>query len=185
MKFYFFNVTNYQELLNGTANAQNGGKPILDEIGPYTYREDRIKKDLDWTGSDNVTKEYLAFGQYKSYTFLPSESCSGCSEEDKGIFLRFLNHSINFKSVRIINMPAASFIAKVERAKETEVASGGLFPRLNEFFNEGRDELFKEVVVADFLFRGVDDGIVDWLMNDPLISILAKKYLPEAFGYPR
>lgn len=80
MKFYFFNVTNYEDLLAGTTD--NGGKPILEELGPYTYREDRIKQDLNWT--DELSKGHLAFGQYKSYTFLPSESCEGCSEEDKG-----------------------------------------------------------------------------------------------------
>ena len=80
MKFYFFEVSNYQELLDGLAQ-----KPILIERGPYTYREDRAKRDLNWT--DDVNKEHLAFGQYKSYTFLPSESCTNCTEEDKGILI--------------------------------------------------------------------------------------------------
>ena len=77
MKFYFFEVVNYEDLINGTAP---GGKPFLQEKGPYTYREDREKKELNWTES----QEYLSFGQYKHYTFLPDESCEGCNYTDEG-----------------------------------------------------------------------------------------------------
>ena len=77
MKFYFFEVDNYESLIDGTAE---GGRPLLKEKGPYTFREDREKKELNWTDS----MEYLAFGQYKSYTFLPDESCDGCNSTDEG-----------------------------------------------------------------------------------------------------
>lgn len=77
MKFYFFEVVNYEKLIDGTAE---GGRPLLKEKGPFTFREDREKKELNWTDS----KEYLAFGQYKSYTFLPDESCDGCKSTDEG-----------------------------------------------------------------------------------------------------
>ena len=76
MKFYFFEVVNYDELIDGTAE---GGRPSLKEKGPFTFREDREKKELNWTDSN-----HLAFGQYKSYTFLPDESCDGCKSTDKG-----------------------------------------------------------------------------------------------------
>ena len=48
-------------------------------------------------------------------------------------------------------MPAASFIAKVER--EVHSISASVYDELNTFFNEGKDELFKSVVVEDFLFK--------------------------------
>jgi len=157
MKFYFFEVVNYEELIDGNARD---GRPFLKERGPYTFREDREKKELNWTDS----MEYLAFGQYKSYTFLPDESCDGCKSTDE---------------VRILNMPAASFIAKVER--EVHSVSAGVYDELNTFFNEGKDELFKSVVVEDFLFNGIDDGIVDFLYTDELIETLVKKRLPDVF----
>ena len=85
MKFYFFEVVNYVELIDGTVE---GGRPLLREKGPYTFREDREKKELNWTDS----MEYLAFGQYKSYTFLPDESCDGCKSTDKGSISTDTNH---------------------------------------------------------------------------------------------
>ncbi|XP_053559378.1 lysosome membrane protein 2 [Bombina bombina] len=39
MQFYFFNVTNPLEILSGET-------PVVDEIGPYTYREYRPKEDI-------------------------------------------------------------------------------------------------------------------------------------------
>ena len=54
-------------------------------------------------------------------------------------------------------MPAASFIAKA--AREFATVAGGVFPHLNDLFNkenefaDNGDELFREFVVADFLFR--------------------------------
>ena len=52
-------------------------------------------------------------------------------------------------------MPAASFIAKIER--EVHSISAGVYAGLNDIFNdvnnEYHDEIFKEIVVDEFLFR--------------------------------
>ena len=68
--------------------------------------------------------------------------------------LESLNHSFT-SSVRMINMPAASFIAKVER--EVHTISAAAYQKLNDLFNQGSekggDDLFKKVVVDEFLFR--------------------------------
>ena len=39
MKFYMFNVTNTDEI-------KDGKKPILEEIGPFTYKEVRKKENI-------------------------------------------------------------------------------------------------------------------------------------------
>ena len=48
-------------------------------------------------------------------------------------------------------MPAASFIAKLSTM--SKYLAPGILAVVNEFFNDGGDELFKKVVVDNFLFR--------------------------------
>ena len=54
-------------------------------------------------------------------------------------------------SVRILNMPAASLIAKVNEM--SSLLSGGILDNLNAFFKSGKDEIFKTIVIQDFLFK--------------------------------
>ncbi|KAG9480654.1 hypothetical protein GDO78_012231 [Eleutherodactylus coqui] len=70
MQFYFFNVTNPLEVLNGE-------KPEVDEIGPYTYREYRPKEDIDFL--ENGTE--VSAVNPKTYVFEPDKSV-GDPEED-------------------------------------------------------------------------------------------------------
>ncbi|KAG1701393.1 Scavenger receptor class B member 1 [Nymphon striatum] len=48
-KFYFFNVTNPEDIEN------NGATPILKEIGPYIYREQLIKENITWNANETVS----------------------------------------------------------------------------------------------------------------------------------
>ena len=48
-------------------------------------------------------------------------------------------------------MPAASLIAKV--SEMSALLSGGIFDNLNAFFKDGKDEIFKKIVIQDFLFK--------------------------------
>lgn len=64
MQFWLFNVTNPEEI------RFNGAKPVLQEVGPYTYEEVREKYAFNWTADGTVS--YL---QNKSYIF--NEELSG------------------------------------------------------------------------------------------------------------
>lgn len=48
MKFYFFNITNLESV------RQFGEKPILEELGPYTYRQYLVRYDVDFDFSGRV-----------------------------------------------------------------------------------------------------------------------------------
>ncbi|XP_016325649.1 lysosome membrane protein 2-like [Sinocyclocheilus anshuiensis] len=69
MQFYFFNLTNPAEVLEGD-------KPFVLQIGPYTYREYRPKEEVKFM--DNGTR--VAAVNPKTYVFEPNMSRG--SEED-------------------------------------------------------------------------------------------------------
>uniref|UniRef100_A0A8C2JHB8 Scavenger receptor class B, member 2c n=1 Tax=Cyprinus carpio TaxID=7962 RepID=A0A8C2JHB8_CYPCA len=69
MQFYFFNLTNPAEVLEGD-------KPFVQQIGPYTYREYRPKEEVKFM--DNGTR--VAAVNPKTYVFEPSMSRG--SEDD-------------------------------------------------------------------------------------------------------
>ncbi|KAK4299017.1 hypothetical protein Pmani_028673 [Petrolisthes manimaculis] len=71
MQFYLFNVTNPDEI------RTKGAKPIIREVGPYTYDEHREKYDLQWDHSEGTVTYY----QNKSFVFNPDMS-PGHSEDD-------------------------------------------------------------------------------------------------------
>lgn len=59
MQFYVFNVTNVHEVLLG-------GKPYLQEIGPYTYREYRKKVDIQHNDNGTVTYRQIKYWVFNS-----------------------------------------------------------------------------------------------------------------------
>lgn len=63
IRVYVYNVTNADEFLN------NGSKPILDELGPYVYKEKWEKVNI--VENDNGT---LSFNQKKVYIFSEEDS---------------------------------------------------------------------------------------------------------------
>ncbi|KAG0723810.1 Lysosome membrane protein 2 [Chionoecetes opilio] len=71
MQFWLFNVSNPEEI------RYTGAKPILQEIGPYTYEEVREKYSFEWS-PELGTVSYL---QNKSYIFREDLS-NGLKESD-------------------------------------------------------------------------------------------------------
>uniref|UniRef100_A0A8C8IRW2 Uncharacterized protein n=1 Tax=Oncorhynchus tshawytscha TaxID=74940 RepID=A0A8C8IRW2_ONCTS len=63
MQYFFFNVTNPDEFLVGA-------KPIVSQVGPYTYREYRPKENVTFV--DNGTR--VSAYQPKTFVFLPERS---------------------------------------------------------------------------------------------------------------
>jgi len=69
MNFYFFNVTNTQGVLEGE-------KPIVNERGPYVYREQREKVNISF----NEDQSTVSYNEKISFFFEPSMSAG--SEDD-------------------------------------------------------------------------------------------------------
>ncbi|XP_043090315.1 lysosome membrane protein 2c isoform X2 [Puntigrus tetrazona] len=86
MQFYFFNLTNPAEVLDGD-------KPFVQQIGPYTYREYRPKEEVKFL--DNGTRVEAV--NPKTYVFEPNMSRG--SEDD---------------IVRTVNIPAVTVMEKTK-----------------------------------------------------------------------
>jgi len=69
MNFYFFNVTNVDEVMAGE-------KPVLEEKGPYVYREKREKVNITF----NEDESEVSYNEAISFFFEPSKSVG--SEDD-------------------------------------------------------------------------------------------------------
>lgn len=67
---YFFNWTNHEDFLNTST------KPILQEVGPYRFREFPDKSDIVWH-PENDTVSYRRFSNF----FFDSEGSNGTLED--------------------------------------------------------------------------------------------------------
>lgn len=63
-RFYFFNVTNAQDI------EQKGHKPRLEEIGPFTYRAEWSKREIE----HNETQNTIQYEHFKQWHFEPDLS---------------------------------------------------------------------------------------------------------------
>ncbi|XP_063591608.1 lysosome membrane protein 2-like isoform X2 [Penaeus indicus] len=151
MQFWFFNVT------NPDAIRYHGAKPILQEVGPYTYEEKRLKYDLEWN-DDEGTVSYL---QNKSFIFVP-EMSPGLSLEDR---------------VTTLNAIMVSLASKIE------AESPVLHALVELAFLRFKESLFITRSVRELIFDGYDEPLLSELVKytgDPTDS--KGKF---GFFYPR
>ena len=78
-------------------------------------------------------------------------------------------------AVRILNMPLAGLIAQM--AAVGDFVSSIVFNGIEQMLESGVDELFPETTVGDFLFRGINTGAAEWMIN----YALTKDRLPPTF----
>lgn len=64
MQFFFFNITNPDEFVKGEA------KPRLTEMGPYTFRQYRPKRNVTFVHNETKVAAYMP----KTFVFLPEKS---------------------------------------------------------------------------------------------------------------
>ncbi|XP_051866189.1 lysosome membrane protein 2-like [Pristis pectinata] len=108
MQFYFFNVTNPKEVLQGK-------KPFLEERGPYTYREYKPKENVTFTDDGRFVSAVTP----KTYVFVPELSV-GNPEVD-------LIRTVNIPVVTIINMAKYSSFRTLLTEALLTFESEGLF----------------------------------------------------------
>ncbi|XP_068608935.1 LOW QUALITY PROTEIN: lysosome membrane protein 2-like [Brachionichthys hirsutus] len=87
MEFFFFNVTNVNEFLNGA-------RPEVQQVGPYTYREYRYKENVSSVEDDSKVSAYTT----KSFVFLRDRSVGDPAVD----------------SVTTVNVPAWAVMTKLK-----------------------------------------------------------------------
>ncbi|GIY53884.1 hypothetical protein CDAR_87022 [Caerostris darwini] len=126
--FYFFNVTNCEEIWDLT------NKPVLEELGPYTFRESREKVNITWN-EDNSTVSYR---QIRRWFFQPDRT----------------NGSLD-DVVTTLNVPMVAAAMAGKQMNEDMV-----FFTLEEIFAQLNTSWFVEKKVRELLFEGYDDQLM-------------------------
>ncbi|KAF2358401.1 CD36 family, partial [Trinorchestia longiramus] len=128
MQFYFFNVTNTQSVLAG-------GKPALQQIGPFTYLEKRRKHDLNWTDD---TVEYL---ENTKYFFVP-EMSNGLTEDVPITTLNPILISVASKLANIKTSVSSAIHAMFELARQRFDLTVFITRKTGELLFKGYEENF-------------------------------------------
>ncbi|XP_053639993.2 protein croquemort-like [Cherax quadricarinatus] len=132
--FHIFNLTNPKDF-------QKGSKAILDEVGPYCYREYHEKQNL--TFHDNKTVTFLQ----QRWWIWDQEASGNLSQDDVIITLNTIPVSAAW-SVR--DKPLMLF-------------------GLNTMLVTINEELTVETTVGEILFNGTSDPLLDW-MHDQMAN---------------
>ncbi|KAJ6635575.1 Sensory neuron membrane protein 1 [Pseudolycoriella hygida] len=125
-KMYLFNITNKDEVTNG-------GKPRVQEIGPYVFEEWKEKFDM----SDNDEDDTLTFNMKNTFIFRPDLS--------KGLTG---NEVITTVNSLIMGMALAVNVDKKPMLPLVSDAINGIFHNPKDAFWTGR--------VMDYLFDGIE-----------------------------
>ncbi|KAK2819289.1 hypothetical protein Q5P01_024850 [Channa striata] len=96
MEYFFFNVTNLDEFLGGA-------KPVLKQVGPYTYREYRYKDNVSMVENDTMVSAY----NVKSFVFLRDKSVGDPAVDN----------------ITTVNIPAWAVMKKVEASYKSFLVS--------------------------------------------------------------
>ena len=139
MQFIMFNVTNPDEV-------KDGGKPILEEVGVFSYKEDRQRVDLTW--SDDGTN--LTYYEVISYHYDQDSSSPGVTEDTP---------------ITTINAPMV-LLAKLAD-DDGFIAKSVMFPYINRY---EKGESFKTYKAGELLMSGVDDPLIEAVASNPALA---------------
>ncbi|CAL1267903.1 unnamed protein product [Larinioides sclopetarius] len=125
--FYFFNITNREEIWDLT------NKPVLEELGPYTFREAREKINITW--NENGTVSYK---QIRRWYYQPDRT----------------NGSLD-DIVTTLNVPMVAAATRGKQMNEDMV-----FFALDEIFSQLNCSWFVQKTVRELLFEGYEDKLM-------------------------
>ena len=141
--------------MTNAEEVQEGGKPSVTEIGPFTYQEIREKTDIVESG------EEITYNSLVHYHYREELSCATCKEDTAvtvpnaallgavGLLQSFdwLNVSLPWQG-GVIN-PLDTIMSIIDEGINTQ---------------EWADSLFNTVTVRSLLFDGYEPGVLRWIL---------------------
>lgn len=144
LSLHLFNITN-------PAEFGNGSRAVVEQVGPYVYREYR-RKEIQGFNEPRNTVQYF---DRKSFVFEPDMSTG--REED---------------TVYVLNVPVVA-IAAMTRKHVPSVAAPLIMPIVDAMLRKHNETLAMKRLAKEMLFGGFQVGIMKDLMR------LAKAFLPS------
>lgn len=106
LKVYFFNLTNPEEFFAGHS------KPLLEEIGPFTYWQKWLKQNITWHPNGTIS-----YRTKKIFSFSPEDSCERCRDPNL--------------TVTTVNVPAISAYHQLRDSYFSSLVLAGMIYGLN------------------------------------------------------
>lgn len=122
MQFWVFDVENPFAIISA------GAKPNVTQRGPYTYRELRTKKDVQFLSNDSL----IAYREAKAYVFVPEKSVGSAMND----------------SFTTVNLPILTAAALLEKSLPGIFLKTVVAPLLSH----EHERLFEEHTVHEFLW---------------------------------
>ncbi|XP_067114503.1 lysosome membrane protein 2-like [Osmerus mordax] len=107
MQYFFFNLTNADEFLAGD-------KPVVQQIGPYTYREYRPKANVTFVENGTMVSAFNP----KTFVFLPNESVGDPAKD--------IITTINIPNVAVMEKVRDSFFKSVAASVMMKSVNSGI-----------------------------------------------------------
>ncbi|XP_046870890.1 lysosome membrane protein 2-like [Hypomesus transpacificus] len=107
MQYFFFNLTNADEFLAGA-------KPVVQQIGPYTYREYRPKANVTFVENGTMVSAFNP----KTFVFLPKESVGDPAKD--------IITTINIPNVAVMEKVRDSFFKSIAASVMMKGVNSGI-----------------------------------------------------------
>lgn len=148
LQFFMFNVT------NGDDVRDNGARPILHEVGPFSFKEQSLRSNLHWTEDESI----LNYTEAIHYMFDEETSGVGLSPDTEIITL---------------NLPLLLMHIKAQNSMSFSFITSGVG------LESAVENVFQRVAVRDLLFDGLRS---EFLANMPGFALDALCSLTGSCG---
>ena len=148
LQFFMFDVVNPMEV-------KKGAKPFVAQIGPFSYKELRPKKNITWDSN----KASVRYNEEMAFVFDPETSCESCDP--------------NTAEITTVNIP---LVTLAEAARNLPSA---VLVLISTVFDNFKEKLFMKKRVHDLLWGYNDSLFLEYNKKRNEIPMEFRHFLPE------